>query len=563
MTVSSPGSGGPRTSAGRTFLPWFERRSLLLFLCGMLAVGLLRVPSFFEPPWHTDEGIFAAIAERLLNGGSLYADAWEIKPPLFLYLYAAIFEAFGAGVLPLRIAATASALATQGALYLLALRFMSRRQAFIASLTAGVLLAVPFWEGNLALTEIFAVLPTTLAVLSAVGWQQGAGPRRDGWLLAAGALFAVAFLLRQTAAVVGAGVFVWLLLSGARPARPALLLCGGFAAVVAPVVAGFWLLGSFYWFWDANIGSFFIYVPSGQEVPLYQRPVIVAPIAVALVGLVWLRLREGAAPVWALPALWLVLTLAAALLTGRPYSHYFLQTFPPLALIVGLAAAPAVLSWRPRPAQWPAYAIAATLVLLWVSVVMPAFGGNPRAMRYSKGEQYYTNFVAWAFGAKDREAYERYFDKRVYLTQRLSARLQDLGAEGEDVFIWGEYPWVYALSGANTATRYTTSCYVLLMPDLDRQLYHSLVAADPRFIVTLADVWPRLRDDTGVLQRRYAISTQAVNTRIAERYELVAAIGRARVFERTTPRLAVDAFGPAPLTAVDAEAGAAGEAFFR
>ena len=45
---------------------------------------------------------------------------------------------------------------------------------------AGVLLAVPFWEGNLALTETFAILPTTLGVLCvlhALGRERRRRPR--------------------------------------------------------------------------------------------------------------------------------------------------------------------------------------------------------------------------------------------------------------------------------------------------------------------------------------------------------------------------------------------------
>ncbi|HEY4684730.1 MAG TPA: hypothetical protein VII57_01655, partial [Dehalococcoidia bacterium] len=60
-------------------------RPALLLVAGF-AVGtlILRLPTFFEPPWHTDEGIFAAVAQKVVSGGQLYADAWESKPPLFL-----------------------------------------------------------------------------------------------------------------------------------------------------------------------------------------------------------------------------------------------------------------------------------------------------------------------------------------------------------------------------------------------------------------------------------------------------------------------------------------------
>jgi 4-amino-4-deoxy-L-arabinose transferase-like glycosyltransferase len=513
---------------------------LLVFTGLTLGILILRLPTFFEPPWHTDEGIFAAVATRVLQGGELYADAWESKPPLFLYFYAAIFKIFGTSVLALRIAATFSALATQWALYAVGCRLMSRRQALIASTIAGVLLAVPFWEGQLALTEVFAILPSTVAVLCVLIWDER---RRAGenawWLFAAGLLFGTAFLLRQTAAVVCVAIAAWLLLSGRPWLRPGLLLAAGALAVIGPVVAAFAIFGTFHWFWDANVGFFMHYVPSGREIPVYYRPLIFLPVLIAGAGLLWHRHR-GRAPGWSLPAIWLTCTLAAALLTGRPYPHYFLQVVPPLALLVALMLPHFRPSLRPRRDQLPGLALAASIVALWLAVVVPEFKGNFFAMRYTKDLEYYANFAGWVTGIKDRERYDLYFDKRVYLTQALSQRLEQLGSRGEEVYIWGEYPWVYALSGSAPATRYTMSFYVLLIPYLDAQLYDTLARADPRFIVTTQDAWPRMQDDTGVTKRRYQIATRAVNSLIAERYEFVGAVGRARIFERTLPRPLVD-----------------------
>ena len=529
-----------------------DRRTLLLFVSLTSIVLVLRLPTFFEPPWHTDEGIFAAVASRVLQGGQLYTDAWESKPPLFLYLYAGIFEVFGAGVLPLRIAATISAIGTQWAVFGIGCRLMSRGQAVVASLITGVMLAVPFWEGNLALTEIFAILPSSLAVLFALRSGALAADRSpaDGWtrwLLASGAMFAVAFLLRQTTAVVLVALGITLLLGGKEWLRSGLCLAAGFVLAVIPAAAAFALMTSPHWFWDANFGFFFHYVPSGQEIPFHYRPLILLPVLTAVAALIWYRSRAGL-PAWALPVLWLTLTLAAALLTGRPYSHYFLQVIPPLGLLLACIGPGLGLRTRPRWQHLPALAIGLSLVALWLGVVRPEFHGNLLAMHYTKGINYYGNFAAWVSGNKDRAAYERYFDSRVYLTRQIGERLQRYGRDGDQSFIWGEYPWAYALSGRPAATRYATSFYVLLIPYLDAQLYETLEEADPRLIVLLPDVWPRVYDETGVLRRRYETATRAIERLIALRYEQVDAVGRARIYKRTLERSQVG-----PLTATHAD----------
>ena len=69
--------------------------SAALTLLIALAVAL-RIPSLYEPRWYRDEGIFAAIAHSIRSGDTLYADAWDNKPPLIFFTYAAI-QAASAG----------------------------------------------------------------------------------------------------------------------------------------------------------------------------------------------------------------------------------------------------------------------------------------------------------------------------------------------------------------------------------------------------------------------------------------------------------------------------------
>jgi hypothetical protein len=183
--------------------------------------------------------------------------------------------------------------------------------------------------------------------------------------------------------------------------------------------------------------------------------------------------------------------------------------------------------------------------LLWSAVVVPAFQGNVFAMRYSKAEDYYVNFAAWVVGARSTAAYNDYFDRRVNLLERLDPTLDRLGAEGQEVYIWGELPWLYPLAESQPATRYMTSFYVLLIPYLDVNLGSAMLRSDPRFIVVLNDVWPKVRDDTGILRQRYYNASRGLYSIIARRYEQVATVGRARIFERI-PERPIEI--PAPIT---------------
>jgi hypothetical protein len=364
-----------------------------------------------------------------------------------------------------------------------------------------------------------------------------------GWLLAAGVCLGAAFLIRQTSALVGLALLLWLFADGGGWLRSGVFMAVGAAAVVLPVIGAFAVFGSFHWFWDANVGFFLEYVPSGRELPLYQRPLIVLPPIVAFGALLLYR-RRAVRPRWGLAALWLTFTLSAALLTGRSYSHYFLQSLPSLALLLALVLPQVRFSWRPSAEQRPALAIAASVALLWVAVVTPTYDWDPSATHYSKTEHYYVNFVEWALGLRSDDTYNRYFDRRVNLTQELDETLARLGAEGEGLYIWGELPWVYALSESQPATRYTTSFYVLLRPNLDVRLWHELEETQPRFIVFM-DAWPRVADPGGVGKYRFYHASRAVLSLIAERYEQVASVGRAEVYRRAEPRPLVPQGAPA------------------
>src|SRR5690349_25047888 len=97
----------------------------LILLAFAIFTAIVRLPTFFEPPWHTDEGIFQAVAQKVANGGDLYADAWESKPPLFLYIYVATLKLFGPGVLALRVLSAIAALLTEVAAFGIARRWLS------------------------------------------------------------------------------------------------------------------------------------------------------------------------------------------------------------------------------------------------------------------------------------------------------------------------------------------------------------------------------------------------------------------------------------------------------
>jgi len=252
-----------------------------------------------------------------------------------------------------------------------------------------------------------------------------------------------------------------------------------------------------------------------------------------------LRWRRELTPAWTLAALWLAATLAGAMLTGRPYSHYLLQAFPPLGLLLAFVLpVPEVHALRPagfrisRAVLLPALAVAATFVFTWFYAVVPMFSGNVFAMRYTRGPTYYPNFAGWAIGLKSETAYDNYFDRRVVPTEQLERTLTALNARGQKTYIWGEYPWLYALAGLQPASRFMTSFEVLLIPYLDLQLEPTLARERPQFVIVMDDAKARFAGSTSVVDTRYRNAMRGLNNILSGGFQEVARVGKAHIYAR-------------------------------
>ncbi|TAL38889.1 MAG: hypothetical protein EPN89_20450, partial [Methylovulum sp.] len=210
-----------------------------LILAGILLLTfILRFPSLFEPFWYGDEGIFAAVARNLNLGGTLYATAWDNKPPMIYLTYAAIFKFFGVSMFWLHLTAAVTILATAVMIYEIAQGLLGEKRALIATAVFGILTSLRLIEGNLALTEIFMILPISAAILIAV-------KRKFDFisLFAAGFLFAIASLYKQVGAFEAAalGIFLFLYIKNFKDfILRGIILSIGFAVLYAPTVLYFY-----------------------------------------------------------------------------------------------------------------------------------------------------------------------------------------------------------------------------------------------------------------------------------------------------------------------------------
>ena len=55
----------------------------------------IRLPSLSHPKFISDEGMYSIVANEIVDGGRLYIDAVNRKPPLLLWTYALVVQTVG------------------------------------------------------------------------------------------------------------------------------------------------------------------------------------------------------------------------------------------------------------------------------------------------------------------------------------------------------------------------------------------------------------------------------------------------------------------------------------
>ncbi|HJZ86417.1 MAG TPA: glycosyltransferase [Polyangia bacterium] len=380
----------------------------MLALILLSAVALLRAPTLVVPIFNSDEAYLAVQAHVLRDGGRLYHDVADRKPPLVPYLYAATFAVRGADDL---IAVHVLAIGWLFATALVLAWDAKQRSGASAGLWAAALFVAASAsylpaETQAANFEVFMLLPACLGMALA-------GRGKPLSALAAGALIAAATLCKQTAAVT-------LLAAGYRvftaPRRGLGLLALGAAFVTVLGVTAAALGPREFYFWTVGGNAGYLSADGVLSYAFARFAIITGSFLVANFLLCWLVTRAARTRARRDLDLWVWLfTSAIGVAAGlRFFGHYYLQLLPPACL---LAAAPASeLGERARK-------------LVAVGLTIPALV-----------------FASLGFYSA------RIHDMPDY--RPLAAYVREHTAPTDRIAIWGHFPEVYWASGRMPAMRF-------------------------------------------------------------------------------------------------------------
>jgi 4-amino-4-deoxy-L-arabinose transferase-like glycosyltransferase len=330
-----------------------RRPARAAWLVPFLLFTALRLPSFFEPHWYTDEAGYATAARAVLQGRVLYSGIWTNKPPLQIWAVAAAVRLFGYGEAGLHAFTFGSGMAAVAAVAWIARRLLPTRRALLCVGAMAVLLGLPFFDAELALPESFLVAPATWSGALVLESLRTSGSRRWPWTLGAGVLIGVALGYQQTE-LADAGAFGLALLIAPETSAADVIayVAAGAGTTLAWLVPAVWLAGV-RTVASALIGFYGQYAAASARGPAGLAVLALGVVAVLAGAVVERRLP---AMVW-LPWLWAGADLGVAALIHRPYPHLLLPAVAP-AVLAG-ASLPA-----PRVRRLPLLAGALVLALL-------------------------------------------------------------------------------------------------------------------------------------------------------------------------------------------------------
>ncbi|MGE0542609.1 MAG: ArnT family glycosyltransferase [Dehalococcoidia bacterium] len=516
----------------------------------VLLVLTLRLPSLFEPHHYGDEGVFAATAQQMLAGDTLYREIWDNKPPLVFLIYAAVIAAAGPSIAALHLTGAIWSAATALVVLAIGRRVGGEVAGWLAALLYAVVASLPMIEGTLLLTEHLMVLPAALAALLTLQGAAQRGRRRDRLIAGAGVALGIACLFKQVAIFDAAAAGLWLICLRGRPRRDAAVLVLGWATPVMATALWFAASGALGSAWEALVGSYNTYLGEGSALPAGFQILRLLPTIVALGWLLWRR-RRGQVDGNDLLLIWLSFTVLGATTGGRPFGHYLIQVVAPLVLVtVYLTPRPPSLAGKgvhsstegasissgntddprsilvdedaPFPAREGGAVSAANRVrYLVLSLTLLTLITGFRGFWFSHPTltpDYYGNWLAFVTGNKTRDEHDRFSSWRVSNQQHL-LRMIESDKSSPTLYIWGEYPWLYSLLDAENAAPFSTAYQTAILPGSKELVMRAIERDPPRYIAQELEEWRRLPGLAEFLAARYERVSQIDNTVLWRRVE--------------------------------------------
>lgn len=443
---------------------------------------LLRLPSLFEPYWYGDEAIYLTIGHALRKGVQLYSQIHDNKPPMLYFLAAAA----NGDQFWFKFIATIWVLLTVYIFYKLARKlFEGKLWILIAPAVFAFLTSWTKLEGNIANAELYFLLPTVTAVY--ILWDKNISLKK---VLAAGIILGIGTLFKMPA-ILEAGIWplLWVTTGDKDWFKKTAVLGTGIILPLGVSCLYFWTHDVLQEYiraaWLQNLPYLTSWSATSAATGIYSLKGRVVVACLVLTPILGFARRIGRRGV--LAGLWGVITLFAALLSGRPYPHYLLQASG--AITIGLLI---IISGKTAEKITGVILAGLFVCAIWIF----HFYNYPTV-------GYYLNFIKWITGRENRQEYFSRFDPQVNNNYTV-AGLVEAGTKPRDkIFVWGDVPMVYALTKRGSTGKYIVKYHIKEL-HTEGETMEKITNEPPRYIVSygLEEELPGLK---GLLNESYQL----------------------------------------------------------
>lgn len=477
------------------------RKQLPLIII-LLTVFLLRIPSFFEPYWYGDESIRLAVGQALFSGKTIYKDIYDNSPPLLYILFGAGGSLLGVKLIVTLWVLTATAIFFQLA-GLIAKSFKSKKLLFPTVATSLFVLgtSTPIFEGNIANGEIFFILPVIAAMY--IVFETTSISLSLPLFFLIGLLFSFSTLIKVPSGTDFFAAFLIVLFWQQKSLIKKLpVMTLGF--IIPWILTFLWFLlsGSFSYFFEAVFQTTASYVNYTNALIIPQGALILKlAVAVFFAFLLFLK-RKVFDKTLVFLLIWFDFALLGTLIGGRGFNHYLIQVVASLSLLLAL---PVLKLKRVE--------ILTSVLAFFVFILVFYFG----SFTYQRTFSYYNNFLSYALGIKSEDQYRGWFDKKTPRQYQVAEFLQTKVKNSECIFIFGDEPQIYLLSGLCPTTRFVATYHLDFASHFKSEALSQILENPPTYVVQINKTPTSFNELTRLLIQRYRPLYQIDDAQIWQR----------------------------------------------
>jgi len=464
---------------------WIVLFVLILFF-------LLRLPSFFEPYWYGDEGVYQAVGMAVRDNKLLYKDIWDNKPPLIYVVYS-VFNSNQFGV---RVVSLLFGISSVFIFFLLAKTLFKDTKNFkiyfFSTLVFALLFGLPIIEGNIANAENFMLLPILAAgflifITSSIPTYKPSHHKKSSnsylipntyyrILFLSGFLLGIAFLFKVVATFDFVAFLAFIAIV-ALPQKPKITNIKQFLKQIALFPVGLLspiLLTALFFIFKGGFNDFLQAVFLQNIGYVGYENTFIIPQGLILLKLILLlafvfyifKIRKILSLTAIFILVWFAFSLFNAFFAQRPYSHYLLVLAPSFSLMLGL------ILWDQKHKK----AIASFLIVSALFILNNFYF-------FSKPITYYQNFTDFIANKKSVSEYQGFFDKRTPIDYEVASFLKSRLNDNDSMFVWGNNPQLYKLVNVVPPTKYVAAYQITNYQESVANTIETLERVQPRFIV--------------------------------------------------------------------------------